>query len=287
MLTHTPTPTQTPTPVPTPTAGTISIDLSAERILVTGALGGIGVVVIERLIDAGASVIASDVIPTEQAHAALAAWPPERIGYAYCDVSDEASVDTLFETLTADGRPPTTVVSLAGVVEPGMLHEQTVAGFDHVAGVNIRGAFLIARASVRAWLRTTDHGHLVFVGSWVQNVPWPGIGPYGASKAAVQALARTTAREYAGIGIRANIVAPGIVDVGMAHRQWLDDPVYRRRAQRAIPMGRLQSPASVADAIVFICSPMASYMTGATLLVDGGASLYPLDPGDVNDQLSG
>ena len=85
------------------------------------------------------------------------------------------------------------------------------------------------------------------------------------------------ARELAPKGIRVNAVAPGIVRVGMARRQWDTEPDYRRRAEKAIPLGALQTPESVADAMIFLCSDASDYMTGATLLVDGGCSLYPMD----------
>ena len=91
-------------------------------------------------------------------------------------------------------------------------------------------------------------------------------------------MARSFARELATSNIRANILNPGIVKAGMALQQWDTEPDYRRRASRAIPLGHLQPVESVASALVFLCSSMSSYMTGSTLQVDGGASLYPLDP---------
>lgn len=108
-------------------------------------------------------------------------------------------------------------------------------------------------------------------------MPWPGIAPYGASKAALRSLTRSFARELAPHGIRANALAPGIVAAGLALHQWDTDPDYRRRASKAIPLRHLQPPQSVADAFLFLASPMSAYMTGSTLLVDGGCSLYPMD----------
>ena len=90
-------------------------------------------------------------------------------------------------------------------------------------------------------------------------------------------LSRTFARELADKGIRANAMAPGIVGVGLAKIQWDTDPSYKARAQKAVPLGVLQTPESVADAFLFLCSPAADYMTGSVLVVDGGCSLYPMD----------
>jgi len=111
----------------------------------------------------------------------------------------------------------------------------------------------------------------------VQDVPWPEITPYNMSKSALKTMMRGFARELADKGIRANAIAPGIVGVGMAKRQWDTDPGYKARASKAIPLGFMQPTESVADAFVFLCSDMASYMTGSTLLIDGGCSLYPMD----------
>lgn len=88
---------------------------------------------------------------------------------------------------------------------------------------------------------------------------------------------RGFARELASSNIRANAVAPGIVGVGMAKRQWDNDPAYRTRASKAIPLGGLQTAESVAHAFLFLCSDLSTYMTGSVLLVDGGCSLYPMD----------
>jgi NAD(P)-dependent dehydrogenase (short-subunit alcohol dehydrogenase family) len=148
--------------------------------------------------------------------------------------------------------------------------------FDAINSVNVRGSFLVGREAARQWRLTDSPGQLIFTSSWVQGVSWPETAPYSASKAAVQSLARSFARELAPFGIRSNVVAPGIVRVGMAKRQWDSDPAYRARAERAVPMGYLQTPESVADAFLFMCSSLSRYMTGATLVVDGGCSLYPM-----------
>ena len=177
----------------------------------------------------------------------------------------------------------TDVILLAGIVRTGGLLEQTAEDFEQVLRVNVVAAALTAQAAVRQWKETGAPGNLVFVSSWVQDVPWPGIAPYSASKAALRSMARSFAREFAVDGIRANVLAPGIVGVGMARKQWIEERDYRLRARRAVPLGQLQDPQSVAHALLFLCSPMSTYMTGSTLVVDGGASLYPLDPDELAD----
>ena len=250
------------------------IDLVGRRVVVTGGLGAIGTACTSALARAGAAVVANDLGPAPRVAAGVA--------YVEGDGSTSGGAGAVIAGAAAAMGEPTDVVLLAGIVRPGGLLDQTEADIHDVLRVNVVAATLTAQAAVARWRASGSAGNLVFVSSWVQDVPWPGIAPYAASKAALRATARSFAREFARSGIRANVLAPGIVASGMAARQWDDDPVYRRRARRAIPFGHLQSVESVADALVFLCSPLSAYMTGATLLVDGGASLYPLDPEELD-----
>jgi NAD(P)-dependent dehydrogenase (short-subunit alcohol dehydrogenase family) len=243
-------------------------------VLLTGGLGGIGTVACRSLTEAGASVMVND-IETAPPPGSL---PAEGARYIRADGSrPEEAARIIAETVATFGGL-SDVVLLAGTVASAPLLEQSAEAAAEVFRVNVTAAMTTAQAAVRWWLSEKLPGNLVFVGSWVQDVPWPGIATYSASKAAVRSLARSFAREFATRGVRANVLAPGIVDAGMARRQWDEEPDYRRRAQQAIPLRRLQPAQSVADAIVFLCSPSSAYMTGSTLLVDGGASLYPLSP---------
>jgi NAD(P)-dependent dehydrogenase (short-subunit alcohol dehydrogenase family) len=244
------------------------------RVALTGALGGIGLPTAALFHELGVSVHAIDLAPsTDQIDFAT---------YEQCDIAQVAHVAAMVAGWS-DDELPHALVNLAGVVEPGDMATQTSGGIQRVFETNVFGHIYLSQHIIHRWIEANINGSIVFVSSWVQDVPWPGIGPYSASKAALRSIARTFAREHARDGIRCNVIAPGIVGVGMAKQQWDTEPAYQARAKRAIPLGVLQDPESVAEAIAFLCSSWSSYMTGSVLLVDGGASLYPMDDdqGDV------
>lgn len=250
------------------TARHAALDLSGQVIVITGGAGALGEAITTTLVAHGAKVGVLDIVERESSD--------PRLTYRRTDVTDALDVDAaLAEVAQAFGAWPTTVLCHAGVVGTHPLVDYPVDEFENLMHLNVGGAFVSARQAARSWRERGMPGHLIFTTSWVHQVSWPEIGPYTASKAAVVQLSRAFARELATDSIRANAVAPGIVAAGMAKHQWDTVPDYRERASRAIPLGALQSPQSVADAFLFLCSDLASYMTGSVLTVDGGASLYP------------
>jgi NAD(P)-dependent dehydrogenase (short-subunit alcohol dehydrogenase family) len=120
-------------------------------------------------------------------------------------------------------------------------------------------------------------GNILFIGSWIQEIPQPGAAAYSASKAGVRMLARSMALELGEHRIRVNVLAPGIVNAGMAKRQIFAEPDYARRASKVMPLGELQTAEQVARAAAFLCSNAADAVTGTVLLVDGGASLFKFE----------
>jgi NAD(P)-dependent dehydrogenase (short-subunit alcohol dehydrogenase family) len=248
------------------------LDLSDKKILITGGAGAIGRVVVGVLAGHGATMAVNDVVGEAEAPGGQ-----ERIHYFRADAGQPEAVAELFQRVEAAMGLPDVVCCHAGMVDAYPVQDYPVEKFDQLMALNLRSSFLVAQAAVQRWVAAGQAGHLIFTTSWVQDVPWPEITPYNASKAAMKALMRGFARELAPKRIRANAIAPGIVAAGMAQRQWDTDPSYRARAQKAIPLGFMQPPESVAHAFLFLCSEMASYMTGAVMLVDGGCSLYPMD----------
>ncbi len=253
--------------------------LEGKGVLITGGLGAIGRVVASRLLEVSASVVVNDVLPEEQAAQQMreAGWDKTRCHYLRADITQPAEAARLVSDARARLGRLDAALCHAGMTVSCPILEYSAEGWDEILNLNLKGAFLVAQAAAKTMIADGRKGKIVFTSSWVQDVPWPDITPYNVSKSGMKMLMRGMARELAVKGIRVNSVAPGIVAVGLAKRQWDTDPDYRRRAEKAIPLGHMQPPETVADAVVFLCSAASDYMTGSTLLVDGGCSLYPMD----------
>jgi len=236
-------------------------DLDGLGIAVTGAAGDLGGAMARELASRGARVTSLD----------LAASPDAPVGtYLQVDVTDRAAIDEALASID----PLDVAIGNAGIVDSAPFLEVTQAQWQAHLDVNLTGCFNVGQAAARLMAARGTRGQIVFTGSWVGEIPWPEISAYTVSKAGVRMLARAMARELAELGIRVNVVAPGIVMAGMARKQYETDPDYARRASVVIPLGEFGTAEQVAKAVGFLCSPDAEYMTGSVLLVDGGASLF-------------
>ena len=189
-------------------------------------------------------------------------------------MSDEQAVDEMFDQVMREYGRLDILVNNAGIQIAADSHELSVADFDKVLAVNLRGAFLCARAGGADFLAAERPGIIVNVSSVHQVIPKPRFVGYSVSKGGMQNLTRTLALEYAARGIRVNGIGPGAT-VTPINRSWIDDPVKRAQVESHIPMRRAGGAAEMAAAVAFLCSDEAAYITGQTLFVDGGLTLYP------------
>ena len=248
------------------------INLKGKNVLLSGGLGALAGPIIEQVTACGARMVINDVI-------ALQRRPDVNgvLGYICADAAIPAAADEIIgQSERLFGDLPDTVCCHAGIVVSKPIINYSLKDMEDVWRTNVLAQFALAQCAAKRWIEARVPGHLIFTSSWVQSVTWPGIAAYSSSKSALKVIAECFARELADHGIRANILAPGIVNAGMAKKQWETEPDYRALAERAIPLGTLQTTKSVADAFTFLISDLANYMTGSTLLVDGGASLYPM-----------
>lgn len=246
-----------------------------RAILVTGAGQGIGATTARRFAEAGARVAVNDLHPDTDLRT-MNALPPVAGGPHLAfpgNVADERNVSATMRDMIAAMGTIDVLVCNAGFQIPSPSHALRLQDFNDVMAVNVGGVVLYAREALAHWTRTGTAGTIVVVGSVHQTIPKPGYLGYSASKGAVTNIVRTLALEYAARGIRINAVAPGAIVTPM-NAAWTDDPAQRAAVSRHIPMHRPGEPDEIADAILFLASAQAAYITGQTLFVDGGLTLY-------------
>lgn len=248
--------------------------LAGLGIVVTGGGGDIGAAMGAEFVRQGASVTLLDRKPPSEAEP----WV-ERVRehgearYVEADVRDRPAVDRVLSGVD----PLDVAIGNAGIVESAPFLKITDRQWQDHLDINLTGCFNLGQSAARLMVERNRPGRIIFTSSWVQEVPWPEIAAYSASKAGLRMLARSMARELASHRILVNVIAPGIVNAGLARRQIETEPQYARRIRHVIPLGELQSAEQVARATAFLCSEGADYMTGSVLLIDGGCSLFRFD----------
>ena len=239
---------------------------SSDRVaLVTGAARGQGVAIVKRLRKDGFRVAACD-LSVDELKATVKAIGDDAVIATPLDVTSEdqwaAAVATTVERFGA----LTTLINNAGVLHRASLADETPAGFEGSWRVNCLGPFLGIRAAL-PHLRNADGAAIVNTCSTGAIRPFPNHAAYGSSKWALRGLTQVTAAELAASGIRVNAVFPGPIETPM-----LNEATQMRLAERSV-LGRLGKPMEIADAVAFLVSEHASFITGSELVVDGGQCL--------------
>lgn len=251
--------------------------LNGRRALVTGAATGIGRATAIRMGREGAAVAVDHVRQADDAAAVVALIEREGASAAAVegDVSDEGSVAAMFEgAADALGGPIDLLVNNAGVERPFPLEDMPLDEWRRVIDVNLTGPFLCSREFVRRLPAERRPASIVNISSVHERIPWPSYSHYCASKGGLSLFAQTIARELAPRGIRVAGVAPGAI-LTPINEELARDPGARRVQEEQIPWGRLGVPDEIAGAVAWLASDAADYVTGTTLFVDGGMSLYP------------
>ncbi|MGY6632471.1 MAG: 3-oxoacyl-[acyl-carrier-protein] reductase [Alkalilacustris sp.] len=242
-------------------------DLGGKGALVTGASGGIGAAVARALHGAGATVALSG---TRQAPLeALAEALGPRAHVVACDLSDPAAVDAL-PARAADALGAVDIlVNNAGITRDGLFMRMSDADWQAVIDVNLTAAFRLSRGVLRGMMKAR-WGRILNVTSVVGATGNPGQGNYAAAKAGLVGMSKSLAAEVAGRGITVNCIAPGFIETAMTDKL-TDDQKGRILGQ--IPAGRMGTPDEIAAAALYLASPAAGYVTGATLHVNGGMAM--------------
>jgi NAD(P)-dependent dehydrogenase (short-subunit alcohol dehydrogenase family) len=250
--------------------------LNDKTVLITGGLGAIAEHVLKALSAAGATLVVTDQRPAAAARAVLKKWGITRCTYLPMDVTNPASVQRT--VASAFARHPDINVALGHAGGTGIFpfEDCSRAQFDQLVTFNFLGQTWFAREVLRHWRKHACPGHLIFTSSYVARIPMAGIAAYTASKAALEMFARNLALEYAPHGIRVNCVAPGNVAAGSSLAVYETDPTYRAWVDRVSPLGKRNSPQAIANAFLYLCSPLADEVDGHVLQVDAGVGLPKL-----------
>ncbi len=257
--------------------------ISGKNVLVTGGSSGIGQAIAVRFGSEGANVAinyrksADEAKQTEEMIRRCCAQIEDcgaKSLVVQADVASEEDVIRMFETVQGAFGGLDILINNAGFQISGASHEIPIASFDRVIAANLRGAYMCAREAIKHFLAGNKPGVIINISSVHQIIPKPNYIGYSASKGGMQNLTRSLALEYAGQGIRVNGVGPGAT-VTPINRAWVDDPQKRAEVEQHIPMGRAGTSEEMAAVTVFLCSEEAAYITGQTIFVDGGLTLYP------------
>ena len=238
--------------------------------LVTGAASGIGRATALAMAREGATVVVSDTNAEGGEETVTLIDDRSRATFFHADVTDAASVDALVTRTVEMYGALDCAVNNAGVFTGNRspLHEIPDESYDFVMDVNVRGVWLCMKREIVQMLEQGG-GAIVNTASCVGLVALPGVAEYAASKHAVVGLTRTAAVDYAADGIRVNCVCPGYIKTNMTRASW-NDPERLALMKSRQPIGRMGLPGEVAEAIVWLASDAASFITGHPLSIDGG-----------------
>jgi NAD(P)-dependent dehydrogenase (short-subunit alcohol dehydrogenase family) len=251
----------------------MGMEFAGKVAVVSGSASGIGRAILTGFLNEGARGVLADIDDD---------WGPEvaeqlrsdgkEVTYVKTDVRKTTDVTSLFETAVHKYGGVDVLVDCAGVGVHSEIADMTDEEWDFQVDVQLRGVFLMCRAAARQMIKQGRGGRIINIGSTASAVARFRSGPHSASKAGVILLTKVLSLELARYGITANVVAPGLTDVGPTSKSGGSTPEYQAAFIREVPLGRLAKPEEMADAVLFFASNRASFITGQVLYVDGGYS---------------
>jgi 3-oxoacyl-[acyl-carrier protein] reductase len=243
------------------------MDFKGQVALVTGGARGIGKAICERLAAEGVNLVVADIME-DDARATASEFEKQGVKAVgmRMDVSNAESVAEVMAKAKDEMGRIDILVNNAGITRDGLIMRMKEEDWDAVLNINLKSVFLCSKEAVKIMAKQR-YGRIVNIASVVAFMGNPGQANYSASKAGMMGLTKTTAKEYASRGITANAVAPGFIVTAMTDA--LPDNV-KDEMKRAIPIGEFGTAQDVAEAVVFLASPQAGYITGQVIHVNGG-----------------
>lgn len=257
--------------------------LKGKNALITGASSGIGQAIAIRLAQEGCNIAINyrkseaEAEDTEEMAMQQACGQVENCGVKSLliqgDVSKEDDILNMMNTVIDEFGGLDILINNAGIQTECPSHEISTEEFDKILSVNLRGAFLCARETIKHLLSQNRSGTIINISSVHEMIPRPLYLSYSISKGGMENLTKTLALEYAKQGIRVNAIAPGAT-ITPINQDWVENPDKKAVVESHIPIGRAGTAEEMAAAVAFLASDEAAYITGQTLFIDGGLTLY-------------
>ncbi len=257
--------------------------LRGQKALVTGASSGIGKSVAVYLAQEGADVVINFIGDKQAAHEVMETIRSNggKAISIQADVSSEVQVQAMFAQMFDNFGTIDILVNNAGLQQDAPFHKMTLAQWQKVIDVNLTGQFLCAREAIREFKRrgvvpeiSNAAGKIIGISSVHEVIPWAGHVNYAASKGGVKMMNKSIAQEVAPYRIRVNSVAPGAIRTPINRSAWETPEVYNK-LMNLVPYKRIGEPEDIARTVTWLASDDADYITGVSLFVDGGMTLYP------------
>ena len=245
------------------------LGLEHKVAVVTGGGGGIGRSICTSLAQAGCKVAVLDLAESAATETVELVTKAGGTAKAYAaDISSKDSVAKVADAIASDLGEPGILVNNAALVRNGPMIDLSLDDWNEVITVNLTGFFICAQEIGRR-MRASGGGALLHVSSVSGTIPQPTSGAYSVSKAGVNMLSKNLAQEWGQYGIRSNVVSPAMVRTPLTEVVYSDEAVLKKR-ESVVPLGRIGMPQDIADAICFLASDRASYVSGQEIICDGG-----------------
>lgn len=250
-----------------------------RKIIITGANGGIGLAIARAFLGEGATVILPVHNNAGNIDALVEEFGSTKVYPFQLDLRRIEAIEEFAGKVQKQFGTVDVLINNAGVSDPAPLAEISSATFDKVIETNVRGPFFLAQ-KILPLLKEAGGGSIVTVSSMSGHEPYPGMGVYSTSKAAVIMLMRQLAIEWAQYNIRINTVSPGLIRTPLSESLYREEEIHQKRRE-LVPLKRIGTSQEIANVVLFLCSAKASYITGQSILVDGGLL------GTIQDHLTG